>query len=156
MEISQNRGGSIERALGWMAAACWLAAWALPVVRGYSGYAAFQAALSGPFRDVDPISGEKAVAEVLSALTNVAFLLMFLGWLRGRLRRPVLLLKLALLCLVLDSYWLVEALRAGEWRELLIGYYLWLAAFGLMVALGGVIAASDRRTSRTPTADTPA
>ena len=46
--------------------------------------------------------------------------------------------------------------RAGELGELMVGYYAWLAAFLLLVALAAVIASSARRTSRTPTGDTPA
>ena len=56
----------------------------------------------------------------------------------------------------MDLYWLVEALRAGEAASLLIGYYVWLVAFALLVALGAVSVVSARRTSKTPTAGTPA
>jgi hypothetical protein len=139
-----------------VAAACWLASWLLPVVRGYPGYAAFQAALTGPFGGANPVRGEQAAAELLSALTNVAFLLMFVAWLRDRVSRPTLMLKVSLACLLMNLYWLVEAARAGELRELMVGYYAWLAAFLLLGALAGVIASSGRRTSRTPTGDTPA
>src|SRR6478752_160693 len=52
MEIARNAGGTVARVLGYAAAACWLASWVLPVVSGYPGYAAFQAALTGPFNDL--------------------------------------------------------------------------------------------------------
>ena len=41
------------------------------------GWAAFRAAISGPFRDTFPVGGEDAVPQVLSALTNVVFVVMF-------------------------------------------------------------------------------
>ncbi|HET7809427.1 MAG TPA: hypothetical protein VFL16_02525 [Steroidobacteraceae bacterium] len=156
MEISRHAGGGAARVLGWAAAACWLASWLLPVVRGYPGYAAFHAALTGPFGVANPVRGEQAAAELLSALTNAAFLVMFVAWLRGRVSRPALMLKVALACLLMNLYWLVEAARAGELGELMVGYYAWLAAFLLLVALAAVIASSAHRTSRTPTGDTPA
>ena len=40
--------------------------------------------------------------------------------------------------------------------RLLIGYYVWLAAFALLVAVGALNVVSVRRTSKTPTAGTPA
>jgi len=145
----------IEKWLGWAAAACWVAAWFLPVVQDYSGWAAFREALSGPFRDPFPVGGEEAVPQVLSALTNVVFALMFALWLRARLSQPVLFLKIAIACLLLNCYWLVQLLRAGEASGLLFGYYVWLAAFALLVAVGAISVVSARRTSRTPTAGTP-
>ena len=156
MNVTRGTGGRAAQTLGWAAAACWLATWFLPVVEGYPGYAAFHEALSGPFREFSPVRGEAAVAQLLSALTNVGFVFLFLAWLRGWVTRPSLYLKLAIVCLLMNLYWLVEALRAGELGALLIGYYVWLAAFALLVALAAVIAASARRTSRTPTAGTPA
>jgi hypothetical protein len=142
--------------LGGVAAACWLASWFLPVVPDYAGWQAFRAALAGPFRASFPVAGNDAIAQVLSALSNVAFVAWFWSWRRGRRLRPTLFLKLAIICLLLNLYWLVEMLRAGEYRGLLVGYYTWLASFALLVALGAVNVVSDRRTSRTPTDGTPA
>jgi TM2 domain-containing membrane protein YozV len=62
----------------------------------------------------------------------------------------------ALACLLLNLYGLVEMLRAGERTGLLVGYYVWLLAFALLLALGVLSVVSARRTSRTPTAGTPA
>jgi len=140
--------------LAWCALACWLASWFLPVLDDYTGWAAFRAAIEGPFRDPFPTRGEDAIAQFLSALTNVAFAALFLHWIRGRVMRPWLFAKLALFCLVLNLYWLVESIRAGESRALLAGYYAWLAAFALLVASGAFSAVSDRRTSNTPTTGT--
>ena len=126
----------IERWLAWAAALCWIAAWFLPVIEDYSGWAAFRAALGGPFRDPFPVGGEEAVPQVLSALTNVVFALMFMTWLRARLTQPVLFLKIAIACLLLNSYWLVQMLRAGEASGLLSGYYVWLLAFLLLNVVG--------------------
>ena len=61
----------IERILAWCALACWLASWFLPVLDDYTGWAAFLAALEGPFRDPSPTRGEDAIAQFLSALTNL-------------------------------------------------------------------------------------
>jgi hypothetical protein len=145
-----------EQWLGMAAAACWLAAWFLPVVTGYAGWEAFRAALSGPFRESFPVSGNDAVAQVVSALTNIAFVALWWRGKRGRLLRPSLFLKVSIICLVMNLYWLVEMLRAGEFRGLLLGYYVWLAAFALLVGVAVVNVVSARRTSRTPTGGTPA
>jgi hypothetical protein len=143
------------RILAGSALACWLSAWFLPVLGDYSGWDAFLSALRGPFLESNPTRGEDAIAQLLSALTNAGFVALFMFYLRG-ITRPPLYLKLALLCLLIDLYWLVEAMRAGEAASLLIGYYAWLAAFALLVALGSVSVVSARRTSKTPTAGTPA
>ena len=146
----------VMKLLGWSAAACWFIAWFLPVIEGYPGWAAFRSALSAPFRQDFPVRGDDFVPQVLSALTNVAFVVLFANWQRGQVTRPLLFLKIAISCLLLNLYWFVEMLRAGERTALLPGYYVWLAAFALMVALGILSVVSARRTSRTPTADTPA
>ena len=142
--------------LGWSSAACWLLAWFLPVVDGYRGWAAFRTALEAPFRAEFPVRGDDVVPQVLSALTNVVFVVLFANWQRRQVTRPALFLKVAIACLLLNLYWLVEMLRAGERDALLVGYYVWLAAFALMVTLGILSVVSSRRTSRTPTAGTPA
>src|SRR4051812_8051783 len=142
--------------VGWSAAGCWLLAWFLPVVDGYSGWAAFRIALEAPFRREFPVRGDDVVPQVLSALTNVVFVVLFANWQRRQVTRPSLFLKIAIACLLLNLYWLVEMLRAGERSALLAGYYVWLAAFALMVTLGILTVVSGRRTSKTPTAGTPA
>jgi hypothetical protein len=149
-------GAAGTRVVAWLALGCWLAAWFLPVIDGYSGWSAFIAALQGPFREQFPTSGADAIAQCLSALTNVGFVALFLAWYDARLTRPWMYLKLAVLCLLPNLYWLVEMLRAGERNGLLIGYYVWLAAFALLVALGVIRVVSARRTSKIPRDGTPA
>jgi hypothetical protein len=145
-----------EQILGWGAAACWLASWFLPVMNDYAGWEAFRAALEGPFREKFRTPGEDAVPQVLSALTNVVFLVLFAHWLRRVITKPPLFLKVAIACLLLNLYWLVQMLRAGEYAGLLAGYYVWLMAFALLVVLGALSVVSARRTSKTPTGGTPA
>jgi hypothetical protein len=145
----------LPRILAWLAAAAWLAAWFLPVIDGYPGWAAFRAAIEGPFRHTFPTAPEDAIPQVFSALTNVAFLIMFALVICDRVVHPKRFLQSAVICLVLDLYWLVQVVRANELKGLLIGYYFWLGAFALMVAIGTLSVVSSRRTSRTPTAGTP-
>jgi hypothetical protein len=152
----KTQGIGAEQILGWGAAACWLASWFLPVMTGYAGWEAFRAALEGPFREKFRTPGEDAVPQVLSALTNVVFMVLFAHWLRHAITRPALFLKVAIACLLLNLYWLVQMLRAGEYHGLLAGYYAWLLAFALLIVLGAISVVSARRTSRTPTGDTPA
>jgi hypothetical protein len=144
------------RALAACAASAWLASWFLPVIEGYAGWEAFRAALAGPFSEAYPGRGQESIPQLLSALTNVVFVVLLYGWFRGRTLRSAMFLKLAVACVLLNLYWPVQTWRAGERDALLVGYYLWLAAFLCLLALGIVSAVSDRRTSRTPTAGTPA
>jgi len=144
------------RVLAAGAVICWIASWFLPVIENYPGWAAFRAALAGPFTEGYPGRGPDSIPQVLSALTNVAFVNMLYLWQRARVTKPALFLKVALACLLVNLYWPVQMWRSGVRDGLLIGYYVWLAAFVLLLALATVIAVSDRRTSRTPTGDTPA
>lgn len=146
---------NLARKLAWCALGCWLVSWFLPVVDGYAGWGAFLEAIESPFRDPSPTRGEIGLTLVASAMTNVAFVALFLPWIRGDVKRHALFAKLALFCLILDLFWLVEMLRASESPRLLVGYYAWIAGFALLAAAGFVSAASDRRTSKTPTAGTP-
>jgi hypothetical protein len=102
-----------------------------PVLDDYAGWAAFRAALQGPFRDPFPTRGEHVIGQILSALTNVVFIALFLYWVRGRMERPWMFTKVALVCLVLNLYWLVEMIRAGEPGALLVALHQ-LAAFALL------------------------
>jgi len=144
------------RMLAAGAVLCWTASWFLPVIEHYSGWAAFRAALAGPFNEGYPGRGQESIPQLLSALTNVAFVIMIHGWYRRRVRNPAMFLKVAIACLVINLYWPVQMIRAGVRDGLLIGFYAWLAAFALLLALAAVIAVSDRRTSKTPTGGTPA
>jgi hypothetical protein len=146
--LTDNR---VLQKIGWAAGACWCAAWFLPVVEGYSGWSAFLAALEGPFRRNFPVRGDDAVPQLMSALTNVVFVLQFVNWNRGLVRHWTLYLKITIACLLINLYWLVQMLRAGQHDLLLAGYYVWLSAFALLVVLGILNVVSARRTSKTPT-----
>ena len=91
---------------------------------------------------------------MFSALTNIAFPIMAFLLLGNRIQHAARFLQGALLCLILDLYWLVQIARANELDKLLAGYYLWVAAFALMAAAGAISVVSARRTSRTPTGGT--
>jgi hypothetical protein len=140
--------------LARLALAAWLASWFLPVVDGYAGWAAFRAAIEGPFRHSFPTAPEDAIPQVFSALTNLAFPIMFFMIVRDRIERASRFLQVAIICLVLDLYWLVQVVRANELEKLLAGYYVWVIAFALLVAVGAINVVSNRRTSKTPTAGT--
>jgi hypothetical protein len=146
----------VVRVLGWAAAACWLASWFLPVIENYPGWAAFYTVLVGPFRQDFPTSGEHAVIQLVSVATNAVFVVLFAHWLLQRITRPSMFLKLALACFIANLYWPVEMLRAGERGGLLAGYYAWEGSFALLLAIGVISVVSARRTSKTPTAGTPA
>lgn len=133
------------RVVAAVASALWLASWFLPVIDGVSGGKAFLYAL-GDRDDAD------AAAHILSALTNLVFPVLAFFVLTGRASRRGLFIKVALACALMNSYWLVTAVRESEAAGLRIGYYAWLVAFALLVVSG----VSIRRTSRTPTAGTPA
>jgi hypothetical protein len=149
-------GVMTARVLAAGAIVCWIAAWFLPVIENYAGWAAFRAALAGPFSEGYPGRGQESIPQLLSALTNVAFVVMLYAWLRGRVNKPAMFLKGAIACVLLNLYWPVQMWRAQVSDGLLIGYYLWLAAFVLLLALAILIAVSDRRTSKTPTGGRPA
>jgi heme/copper-type cytochrome/quinol oxidase subunit 4 len=142
------------RNLGWLAAACFLAAWFLPAAADVPGWMAFRYAFSPVWRygTAEPQGGEDAVAQVLSALTNVAFVVMFARLVRGTVNRPGLFLRVAIACFVLDLYWFVQLLRDGAAHELWIGYYVWLAAFALLGVVGWMLMRSARSAAATPPA----
>lgn len=141
--------------LARIALVAWLASWFLPVVDGYAGWAAFRAAIEGPFRHTFPTAPEDAFPQVFSALTNFAFPIMFYLLMRNRVEHAARFLQAAVVCLILDLYWLVQLARANELEKLLAGYYAWVGAFALLVAAGTINVVSSRRTSKTPTAGTP-
>jgi hypothetical protein len=137
------------RTLLWIAGAAWLASWFLPVIDGYVGWQAFRAVFDSPMSA--PRGWEDQAAQILSGLTNFVFL-GFFSSLLSRNIRPGLLIRAGLACFVVNLYWFVQAARGGTWDALLVGYYLWLASYALLVVIG----VSSHRTSRTPTAGTPA
>jgi hypothetical protein len=70
--------------------------------------------------------------------------------------RTGMFVRITIACLLLNLYWWVRAWREHSLADLLVGYYVWLAAFGLMLVVAVITAYEDRRTSRTPRDDTPA
>jgi hypothetical protein len=134
------------RNLGWVAAACFLAGWFLPAAPEVPGWMAFRYAFAPvwPYGSAEPTSVEDAVPQVLSALTNVAFLVMFVRLVIGKILRPGLYFRVAIACFVLNLYWFVQLLRDGSLSDLRIGYYVWLAAFALLVVIGGMLMRAAR------------
>ncbi|MBC8027594.1 MAG: hypothetical protein H7Y89_16495 [Steroidobacteraceae bacterium] len=145
---------SLARRLTWAAAVSWIAAWFLPVIDDISGWQAFRYAVSSiwAYQGHQSSEVEDAVPHVLSALSNVAFIILAAHVELGRVTRPGTFLRIAIACLMLNLYWVVQLFRDGSADDLQIGYYVWLAAFALLVVSG----VSIHRTSRTPTAGTPA
>lgn len=143
--------------LMWTAAAAFAVCWFLPVLDGISGWQAFRSALAPlvPYGDFHEARWDDAAPQVLSALTNVMFVVLFALWLSRQMFRPAMFVKLALACFLLNLYWPVQAARAGQLADLRYGYWLWLAAFVLLLAVSILNAFSGRRTSRIPTAGTP-
>lgn len=131
----------LVRHLTWLAAACFVAGWLLPVAADLPGWKAFRYAFAPvwPYASRGAQVIEDAAPQVLSALTNVVFIVMFALLIRERVTRPGLFLRVAIACFVLNLYWPVQMLRDGSARELMIGYYVWLAAFALLVAIGGML-----------------
>jgi hypothetical protein len=140
----------------WLAAIAFLASWFLPALDGVPGWMAFRHALSPlvPFGAAANL-GDHAIPAVLSALTNVMFLVLFGLWLARQMFRPGMFVRLALACLLLNLYWVVQAWRDTDLDSLRIGYFVWLSAFALLLAAAILTAYEARRTSRTPTAYRP-
>jgi hypothetical protein len=131
--------------------------WFLPVLDDVPGWMAFRYALAPlvPFRDAGSTHWEDNAPQVLSALTNVVFVVLFALWASKRSPRPGLFVRIAIACFVLNLYWFVSAARDNSVKDLLFGYYLWVAAFALLLAVAALTAFASRRTSKTPTAATP-
>lgn len=144
--------------LAWLAALAFLASWFLPVLEDVPGWMAFRYALAPlvPFRDAVAMPWDDNIPQVLSALTNVMFAILFALWIARQMFRPGMFVRLALACLLLNLYWLVKAWREDGLADLLYGYYVWLSAFALMFAVAVLTAFASRRTSRTPTDGRPA
>jgi hypothetical protein len=143
----------LTRTLLWTAGAAWLVSWFLPVLDHYAGWQAFRATFDGhAFAAGDMRPWEHKAAQMLSASTNIVFVAVFTMLVLGRAIRPGLLIRVAVACFVVNLYWFVQLARGGELAALRAGYYVWMAAYALMIAT----ALSIHRTSRTPTAGTPA
>jgi hypothetical protein len=144
-------------ALACLAALAFLSSWFLPVLEDVPGWMAFRYALAPmvPFRDALAMPWEENVPQVLSALTNVVFMVLAALWVARQMFRPGLFVRIALACLLLNLYWLVKAWRDNGLADLRYGYYVWLSAFALLLAVAVLTAFEARRTSRTPTAGKP-
>jgi hypothetical protein len=153
-----NNKPALITSLVWLSAAAFAASWFLPVLDDVPGWMAFRYALAPlvPYRDAGNAAWEDNVPQVLSALTNVLYVILFGLWLAKQMFRPGMFVRLALACLLLNLYWFVQAWRDEHGlADLLYGYYVWMAAFALMLAVAVLIAFEARRTSKTPTAGTP-
>ncbi len=144
----------LPRQIARAAALLWLISWLLPVFDDIVGWQAFRYALSSlwPYQGRESSEIDDAVPHVLSASTNVVFIILAAHVELGRVTRSGLFLRVTIACLLLNLYWLVQLIRDGSAGELQVGYYAWLVAFALLVVSG----VSIHRTSRTPTAGMPA
>jgi hypothetical protein len=151
------RQSQLTTALAWSAAALFVAAWFLPVLEDVPGWMAFRYALAPlvPYLDADTLGFEDAAPQVMSALTNVVFLILFVLWASRQSPRPGMFVRISLACFLINLYWFVKAWREGDLNDLLYGYYVWIAAFALLALVATLTAFSSRRTSKTPMADTP-
>jgi hypothetical protein len=118
-----------------LAATCFVASWFLTAVPEVPGWMAFRYALSPlwPYGEASAQGAEEIVPQVASALTNVAFVIMFAMILCRKVRRPGLFFRVTIICFVMNLYWFVQFARDGSLDDLRIGYYVWLAAFALMM-----------------------
>ena len=123
------------RYVAWFAAACFLASWFLTAVPDVPGWMAFRYALAPlwPYGQASARGAEEIVPQVASALTNVVFVIMFVMVSLGKVRRPGLFFRVTIICFVMNLYWFVQFARDGSLDDLRIGYYVWLAAFALLM-----------------------
>ena len=137
--------------LAWTAAVLFVASWFLPVLDEVPGWMAFRYALAPliPFqgREAGSLAWEDTAPQLMSALTNLVFVLLFALWATRQGPRPGLFVRVALACFLLNLYWFVTAWRDRALEDLLIGYYVWLAAFGLLLAVAILIAVLSRRAA---------
>src|SRR5689334_11779125 len=84
--------------LAWIAAVLWAVSWFLPVLADVPGWMAFRYALAPviPYRDADSLAFEDAAPQVMSALTNVVFALLFVMWAMRRSPRPGLFVRITI------------------------------------------------------------
>jgi len=147
----------LTNVLVWTAGAAFAASWFLPVLVDVPGWMAFRYALAPlvPYSDAGALDWDDSVPQVLSALTNVVFIILFALWVTRQHVRPGLLLRMTLACFLLNLYWFVRAWREHDLKDLLVGYYVWEAAFALLLSVAVISVVASRRTSTTPTAGTP-
>jgi len=153
-DLSQTK---LTSALAWTASALFIASWFLPVLPDVPGWMAFRYALAPlvPYqgRETGMIGWEDSVPQIMSALTNLVFVILVSLWASRQSPRPGMFVRITLACFLLNLYWLVKAIREDGLQDLMIGYYAWLAAFALLLTVSILIAFASRRTWRTPTAD---
>jgi hypothetical protein len=139
--------------LVWTAAAAFAASWFMPVLQDVPGWMAFRYALAPlvPFSKAAELPWDDSIPHVLSALTNVVFVVLVLLWVTRQTMRPGLFLRITVACFLLNLYWFVKAWREQGLDDLLVGYYVWLAAFALLLAVAAITAFANRRTSTIPT-----
>jgi len=99
-----------------------------------------------PFRDAGTISWEDSAPQVMSALTNVVFVILFGLWATRQSPRPGMFVRISLACFLINLYWVVTAWREDGLGDLLPGYYVWLAAFALLLGVAVSLALASRRT----------
>jgi len=147
----------LNNVLVWTAGAAFAASWFLPVLADVPGWMAFRYALAPlvPYSDAGALDWDDSVPQVLSALTNLVFAILFALWVTRQSVRPGLLVRVTLACFLLNLYWFVRAWREHGLDDLLIGYYVWQAAFALLFSVAVIIVVANRRTSTIPTADRP-
>ena len=99
--------------LAWTAAAAFAASWFLPVLDDVPGWMAFRYALAPlvPYSDAGDLTWDDSIPQVLSALTNVVFAILFGLWVARQTVRPGLLVRITLACFLLNLYWFVKAWR---------------------------------------------
>jgi hypothetical protein len=140
----------------WTAGAAFAASWFMPVLPDIPGWMAFRHALAVlvPYGDAVDLPWDESAPQAMSALTNVVFVILFALRVAKQAVRPGLFVRIAIACFVLNLYWFVTAWRANGVNDLMIGYYVWLASFGLLLGAAILTAVASRRTSTTPTAGT--
>lgn len=147
----------LTNTLAWTAAVVFIASWFLPVLEDVPGWMAFRYALAPlvPFRGAGTVGFDDSAPQVMSALTNVVFIVLFALWASRQSPRPGMFVRITLACFLINLYWFVRAWRENGVQDLLYGYYLWVAAFALLAVVAALSAFSSRRTSKTPMAGTP-
>jgi hypothetical protein len=155
--VSEPEQTNLTKVLAWAAGAAFAASWFLPVLDDVPGWMAFRYALAPlvPYNDAGDLAWEDSIPQIMSALTNVVFMILFALWVARQAVRPGLFVRITAACFLLNLYWFVKACREQHIKDLLIGYYVWMAAFALLFAVAAIIAFASRRTSTTPTAGTP-
>jgi hypothetical protein len=155
--VAQTTDTKLTNALAWTAAAAFAASWFLPVLDDVPGWMAFRYALAPllPYSAAGDLPWDDSVPQVLSALTNVVFVILFGLWVAKQMVRPGLFVRIAIACFILNLYWFVRGWREDGLEDLLYGYYVWLGAFALLLVVAALIAFASRRTSTTPTAGKP-